>query len=62
MKYYNKLAKLKSKNEIELTDANGVTEVVTANNILIATGGRPTAPGIPGEEHAINSDDIFWKQ
>lgn len=62
MKYYNKLAKLKSKNEIELTDHNGVTEIVTANIILIATGGRPTPPGIPGEEHAITSDDIFWKR
>jgi pyruvate/2-oxoglutarate dehydrogenase complex dihydrolipoamide dehydrogenase (E3) component len=49
VKYYNKLAKLKSKHEIELTDQTGVTEIVTANYILIATGGRPTPPGIPGE-------------
>jgi pyruvate/2-oxoglutarate dehydrogenase complex dihydrolipoamide dehydrogenase (E3) component len=45
-----------------LTDAKGVTEIVTAKNILIATGGRPTPAGIPGEDHAISSDDIFWKQ
>jgi pyruvate/2-oxoglutarate dehydrogenase complex dihydrolipoamide dehydrogenase (E3) component len=45
-----------------LTDSKGVTEIVTAKNILIATGGRPTPAGIPGEEHAISSDDIFWKQ
>lgn len=50
-----------SKNEILLTDEKGQNEVVTAKNILIATGGRPTPPGIPGEEHAITSDDIFWK-
>lgn len=62
VKYYNKYAKLISKNQIELTDAQGKTEVITAKNILIATGGRPTAPGIPGEEHAISSDDIFWKK
>lgn len=62
MQYYNKYAKLISKNEILLTDAEGKTEVVTAKNILIATGGRPTPPGIPGEEHAITSDDIFWKK
>jgi pyruvate/2-oxoglutarate dehydrogenase complex dihydrolipoamide dehydrogenase (E3) component len=61
VRYYNKYAKLVSKHEILLTDAKGENEVVTAKNILIATGGRPTAPGIPGEEHAISSDDIFWK-
>lgn len=35
--------------------------MVTAQNILIATGGRPTLPDIPGKEHCITSDDIFWK-
>lgn len=34
---------------------------MTADKIVIATGGRPTPPGIPGEEHGITSDDIFWK-
>lgn len=33
---------------------------MTAKNILIATGGRPSPPGIPGGEHSINSDDVFW--
>lgn len=47
-------------NSIELTAADGTTEVVTAKNILIATGGRPSDPNIPGKEHAISSDDIFW--
>ena len=61
VKYFNKYAKLVSKHEIQLTDAQGKTEVVTAKNIVIATGGRPTPAGIPGEEHAISSDDIFWK-
>jgi pyruvate/2-oxoglutarate dehydrogenase complex dihydrolipoamide dehydrogenase (E3) component len=58
--YYNKLAKLISKHEIELTAANGDKEVITSKNILIATGGRPTMPDIPGKEHGINSDDVFW--
>ncbi len=35
--------------------------MVTADNILIATGGRPTYPEIPGaKEYSITSDDIFW--
>jgi pyruvate/2-oxoglutarate dehydrogenase complex dihydrolipoamide dehydrogenase (E3) component len=46
--YYNKYAQLVSKHEIMLTDAKGQKEVVTAENIVIATGGRPTAAGIPG--------------
>ena len=58
--YYNKKAKLLDPNRIELTDKDGNKEVVTAKNILIATGGRPADPGIPGKEHTISSDDIFW--
>jgi len=34
-------------------------EVKTAETILIAVGGRPWAPEIPGIEHAIVSDDAF---
>lgn len=34
-------------------------EVVTARNILIAVGGRPWVPEIPGIEHAITSDEAF---
>ncbi|NEQ30760.1 MAG: glutathione-disulfide reductase [Leptolyngbya sp. SIO4C5] len=36
---------------------------VTADKILIAVGGVPVRPSIPGIEHAIVSDDIFhWPQ
>ena len=30
-----------------------------AKHILIATGGRPEKPGLPGAEHGITSNDIF---
>ncbi|MDM0045132.1 glutathione-disulfide reductase [Variovorax dokdonensis] len=30
-----------------------------AKNILIATGGRPFVPKMPGQEHAVVSDDMF---
>ena len=33
--------------------------VVSAAHILIATGGRPWIPGIPGSEHAITSNEAF---
>ena len=32
---------------------------VTAETILIATGGRPYIPDIPGSEHGITSDEAF---
>ena len=33
---------------------------VTAETVLIATGGRPLTPPVPGIEHAIVSDDAFY--
>lgn len=37
--------------------ADGTTK--TAKHILIAVGGRPALPGIPGEELGLISDDLF---
>eukprot|EP01054_Gregarina_sp_Poly1_P008681 Gregarina_sp_Poly_1__8680@NODE_517_length_7789_cov_181_285159_g84_i1_p2_GENE_NODE_517_length_7789_cov_181_285159_g84_i1NODE_517_length_7789_cov_181_285159_g84_i1_p2_ORF_typecomplete_len436_score60_98Pyr_redox_2/PF07992_14/1_3e56Pyr_redox_3/PF13738_6/7_2e17Pyr_redox/PF00070_27/0_0011Pyr_redox/PF00070_27/7_3e03Pyr_redox/PF00070_27/3_5e10Pyr_redox/PF00070_27/2_3e03Pyr_redox_dim/PF02852_22/1_8e12FAD_oxidored/PF12831_7/1e08FAD_oxidored/PF12831_7/3_6e03GIDA/PF01134_22/6_7e07GIDA/PF01134_22/48GIDA/PF01 len=34
-------------------------QFVTAKNVLIATGGKPSPIGIPGEDLAINSDGFF---
>ncbi|WP_118985267.1 glutathione-disulfide reductase [Photorhabdus sp. CRCIA-P01] len=38
-------------------EVNG--EKITANHILIATGGRPVRPDIPGSEYGIDSDGFF---
>ncbi|KAH3812400.1 glutathione reductase, mitochondrial-like [Dreissena polymorpha] len=38
-------------------EVNG--EKISAKHILIATGGRPAMPSIPGGEHAISSDGFF---
>lgn len=35
---------------------------VTADKILIAVGGHPIKPDVPGIEHAITSDDMFHLQ
>lgn len=50
----NGFGKLTGKNSIEV---NG--ETYTADHILIATGGRPTIPNIPGAEYGITSDGFF---
>ena len=45
-----------------LVDAHTVqvgAQTYTAENILLATGGTPTVPGIPGGEHAVVSDAMF---
>jgi len=42
----------------EITLADGKT--ITAANILVATGGHPTRPNIPGAELGIVSDDAFF--
>lgn len=45
---------------MKLTDRAGKEETVTARNIVLATGGRPVYPDIPGaKECCITSDDIF---
>ncbi len=38
-------------------EVNG--ETITADHIVIATGGRPTRPSIPGAEYGIDSDSFF---
>ena len=59
VKYYNFYATLQDAHTIHLD--NGKTqETVTADKIIIAVGGRPSYPNIPGDkEFGITSDDIF---
>ncbi|OJJ45723.1 hypothetical protein ASPZODRAFT_26348 [Penicilliopsis zonata CBS 506.65] len=44
---------------IEVSLEDGTKARYTAPHILIATGGRPTVPGVPGAEHGITSDGFF---
>ncbi|KAF2002726.1 hypothetical protein P154DRAFT_544378 [Amniculicola lignicola CBS 123094] len=52
-------AKFVSKNEVEVALDDGGSQRVKAKHILIATGGRPMIPDIPGKELAIDSDGFF---
>merc|ERR1711991_631043 len=57
-----KYAKFVDKNTLEATDAKGNSMRVRAKKVVIACGGRPRYPNIPGaKEHGITSDDIFWQ-
>ena len=63
---YNHLLKSSGVQIIEdwatLTDKHTVEvagKSYSAKNILIATGGTPTVPEVPGREHAITSNEIF---
>ncbi|CAJ0830298.1 14194_t:CDS:10 [Entrophospora sp. SA101] len=48
-----------SKNVVKVKQENGECETIHADHILIATGGRPIIPNIPGNELAIDSDGFF---
>ncbi len=52
-------AKFVNKNTVEVALADGGVEQVTADHILIATGGRPSRPAIKGAEYGIDSDGVF---
>jgi len=45
--------------KIEVTDAEGKKAVYSGDNILIAVGGAPIIPSVPGAEHGIDSDGFF---
>ena len=52
---YHQRAHLTGPHDIELADGTKIS----AKHILIAAGGRPHLPGIPGEELGMISDDLF---
>lgn len=44
----------------QTTDKRKKETIITAKHVLLATGGRPRYPDIPGaKEFCITSDDIF---
>ena len=56
---FNGFARFKDVKTIEVSYADGSTELVTADHILIATGGRPSIPAVKGAEYGIDSNGVF---
>ncbi|HRO14290.1 MAG TPA: glutathione-disulfide reductase [Paracoccus sp. (in: a-proteobacteria)] len=52
---FHQRARLADPHTVELADGTRKS----AKHILVAVGGRPTRPGIPGEELGMISDDLF---
>lgn len=62
VKLETKYARFVDAHTLETEDAKGNKGRVTARNIVVACGGRPRYPDIPGaREYGITSDDIFWR-
>ncbi|XP_030023494.1 thioredoxin reductase 1, mitochondrial isoform X3 [Manduca sexta] len=58
--YINALGEFKDPHTLVGTLKNGSKKEITAKNVVIAVGGRPHYPEIPGAvEYCISSDDIF---
>ena len=55
-------AHLLSRNEAEVVLDNGDKQTIQAAKILIATGGHPNIPSIPGADLGITSDSFFELQ
>ncbi|XP_059510912.1 thioredoxin reductase 2, tandem duplicate 2 isoform X3 [Stegostoma tigrinum] len=63
VKYMNLKGVFLDEHTIQGESKQGEKTILTAENIVIATGGRPKYPlDILGAELGISSDDIFWLQ
>jgi glutathione reductase (NADPH) len=59
VEYLHGTASFTSPNEVSVALDDGTTQSIKAKKILIATGGYPTIPNIPGAELGITSDGFF---
>lgn len=60
VKYYNAYATFIDPKTIEAVDKKGKKTLMTADHFVVAVGGRPKYPDIPGvKELCVTSDDIF---
>jgi len=57
---FNAFATFVDPHTVEATQQDGSKVTLTADHFILATGGRPRYPSVPGAlEHCITSDDVF---
>jgi len=60
--YLNARGSFIDSNTVRTVNKKGKETIVEAEHIVIATGGRPSFPNVPGaKDFCITSDDIFWR-
>lgn len=60
VKYLNARAHFVDAHTLECTTRKGEKSTITARRVLLAMGGRPSLPDVPGaREYGITSDDVF---
>jgi len=60
VKYFNAYATFVDAKTVEAVDKKGKVTTITADNFVLAMGGRPKYPDVPGaKELCVTSDDIF---
>lgn len=58
--YLNEYASFEGPNTVKTVNKKGVAKSVSAASFILATGGRPKYPDIPGaREFGLTSDDLF---
>ncbi len=60
VEYHAGYARFIDEHTLEIDCPEGEDKTITANKILIATGGTPRKDMVPGEEHTITSDEAFF--
>ncbi|ESO97401.1 hypothetical protein LOTGIDRAFT_159432 [Lottia gigantea] len=61
VEYINAVGTLVDKHTVKTVDGKGKERLLSTDNIVIAVGGRPRLPDIPGAlQYSITSDDLFW--
>eukprot|EP00656_Telonema_subtile_P055327 TRINITY_DN851_c0_g1_i2.p1 TRINITY_DN851_c0_g1~~TRINITY_DN851_c0_g1_i2.p1 ORF type:complete len:544 (+),score=160.06 TRINITY_DN851_c0_g1_i2:205-1836(+) len=51
--------KVDGKSAVSIKHEDGSTSTVTADHIVVAVGGEPSTPDVPGAEYGISSDGFF---
>ncbi|GAB1609562.1 thioredoxin reductase 2, mitochondrial-like [Argonauta hians] len=61
VEYFNAKGSFLDNHTLQAVDVKGQKKILKSHKFVIAVGGRPSFPDIPGALlHAISSDDVFW--